>query len=128
MSLFHKTQQTDPETEITSQCIDSIVSPNTTGDKTAEELAKTWWEKRYGETIPEEVTAWIKQLTRAEARRRLTANSLLSPQQLERIEDARRLAETKLKNIDSSLQQLRNQQERLQQFNEINRELAEHRN
>ena len=128
MSLFHKTQQTDPETETTSQCIDSIVSPNTTGDKTAEELAKTWWEKRYGETIPEEVTAWIKQLTRAEARRRLTANSLLSPQQLERIEDARRLAETKLKNIDSSLQQLRNQQERLQQFNEINRELAEHRN
>ena len=128
MSLFHKIQQTSPETETASQPIDFIATPNITRDKTAEELARMWWEKRYGEAIPKEMMTWIKQLTRAEARRQLTANSLLSPQQLERIEDAKRLAETKLKNIDSSLQQLRDQQKRLQQFNDINRELAEHRN
>ena len=128
MSLFHKTQQIKPEAEASAQPHDSIATPNTTGDKTAEELARGWWAKRYNEAIPEEVTAWIKQLTRAEVRRRQTANSLLSPQQLERIEDAKRLAETKLRNIDASLQQLRDQQEWLRQYEHINQELTEHRN
>lgn len=44
----------------------------------------------------------------------------LSEQQLLRVKEARRLAETKLKNTEDSLRRLREQQELLRRYNEIN--------
>lgn len=99
-----------------------------TAAKTAEEAARAWWKERHGEAMPEEVSRWMKQLTRTEARRINIAQSRLSPQQLARIEDARRLAETKLHNIEASLQRLYDQQDWIHRFNEKKHELTEHRN
>ena len=68
--------------------------------------------------MPDEVASQIRKMVRVEARRMNVANALLSPQKMARIEDARRLAETKLRNIESSLQRVHDQQEWLHRFNE----------
>lgn len=127
MNFFRKSTNTEPVAEVKPQPQQPVTPTPTTG-QTAEELARQWWQERYGEPMPEEVTRWMKQLTRAEARRLTTAASLLSDQKIARIEDARRLAETKLRNIESSLQRIHDQQEWLHRFSEKKHELTEHRN
>ena len=128
MNLFRRTQNSESKKDTETKIEEAVVAPSPQQDKSAEELAHEWWKERYGEAMPEEVKTWIKQLTRSEARRINIANSLLSPQKLARIQDARRLAETKLRNIESSLQRVHDQQEWLQRFNEKKHELTEHRN
>lgn len=128
MNIFHRTPHTEPEKEVKTQVEEPISIHTPQQDKSTEELARQWWKERYGESMPEEVSAWIKQLTRSEARRMNIANAMLSPQKMARIQDARRLAETKLRNIESSLQRLHDQQEWLHRFNEKKHELTEHRN
>ena len=102
-------------------------STTSTDDKTAEEIARQWWKERYGETMPEEMISWMKRMTRSEARRQYLADALLSPQQQQRNEDAKRLAETKLRNIESALQRIHDQQEWLRRFNERKHDLSEHK-
>ena len=97
-------------------------------ERTAEEIARDWWKERYGETLPEEVATWIKQLTRTEARRLNTAGALLSQQKQARLRDAQRLAETKLQNIEASLLRVHEQLDKLHRFNEKKHELTEHKN
>ena len=128
MNLFRRTQHTEPEKETEKKVEEPVATPTPRQDRSAEELAREWWKEHYGEAMPEEVTTWMKQLTRSEARRINIASSLLSPQKMARIQDARRLAETKLRNIESSLQRIHDQQEWLHRFNEKKHELTEHRN
>ena len=97
-------------------------------NRSTEDKARQWWRERYGEEMPGEIVRWMKQMSRAEARRIHVASDLLSPQRMERIEEAKRLAETKLRNIEQSLQRLHDQQEWLHRFNEKKHELTEHKN
>lgn len=129
MSLFHKDTHTEsmPAAPVLSTESTEAMQ-ETPSPKTTEERAREWWQKRYGESMPDEIIRWMKQLTRTEARRQTIAASLLSPQQLARTEDMSRLAESKLRNIESSLQQLHDQREWVHRYNEKKHELTEHQN
>lgn len=132
MNLFrNKQQNNDTKPEAAPQSQHEEVAHCTEApqpEMTAEEVARNWWREQHDSTIPEEIVAWIKQLVRTEARRQKLASELLSPQKQARIEDAQRLAETKLHNIESSLQHILAQQEWLHRFNERRHELEEHKN
>ncbi len=101
---------------------------NTTHDTSNDVIDQEWWQEHFHEPMPEEVAIQIRKMVRTEARRLNVASALLSPQKMARIEDARRLAETKLRNIESSLQRVHDQLEWLHRFNEKKHELTEHRN
>lgn len=55
-------------------------------------------------------------------------NTPLTEQQLVRVREAKRLAETKLRNVEETLQRLHGHQEWFRRFNELTHELTEHRN
>lgn len=61
-------------------------------------------------------------------RQPLRQSGLLSEQQLLRVKEARRLAETKLKNAEDSLRRLSEQQELLRRYNETNVALEQEKN
>ncbi|MBQ8968720.1 MAG: hypothetical protein IJ064_03175 [Bacteroidaceae bacterium] len=117
-----------PEDEMGNTSVNVEDSATSTKGISAEEAARDWWHSHYGEPMPEEMIRWMKHLVRTEARRQNIAQQMLSPQQIQRIEDAQRLAETKLRNIENSLQRLHDQQDWVRQFNEKSHELTEHRN
>ena len=140
MNLFHKTtheaEESAPQPEIQpeEQHINDDVNQSVAYEKaapqvekTTEELAREWWSNRFGETMPDEVVKWMKQLTRAEARRLHVATALLTPQKQTRLQEARQLAETKIRNIEASLQRLHDQQEWQHRFVEKKHELTEHK-
>ena len=77
---------------------------NTTPDTSNDVIDQEWWQEHFHEPMPEEVAIQIRKMVRTEARRLNVASALLSPQKMARIEDARRLAETKLRNIESKSQ------------------------
>lgn len=132
MSLFRRTsKEIQIQSETVSQVKEESIVHLTTSPiqkRTAEEIARDWWRERHGEVMPEEVVTWLKHLTHTEARRLNTATALLSTQKQTRLQDAKRLAETKLHNIESSLQRLHEQQDMLHRFNEKKHELTEHKN
>ena len=105
-----------------------LETQNTATGSPEEVISQEWWQEHFHEPMPDEVASQIRKMARVEARRMNVANALLSPQKMARIEDARRLAETKLRNIESSLQRVHDQQEWLHRFNEKKHELTEHRN
>lgn len=128
MNIFRKNTHTEPATEVSQPTEPVAIPEQQASPKTAEETARLWWKEHYGEAMPEDIVRWMKQLTRTEARRINIAQSMLSPQQISRIEDAQRLAETKLRNIETSLQRLHDQKSWVFSFNEKQHELTEHRN
>lgn len=132
MNLFYKnkTKETAPQQEYTPTAEQTLQEPTKLPQEklTTEERVRQWWQTHFGENIPDEMLRWMKQVARAEAHRQTIASALLTPQQQTRIEDARQLAETKLRNIEASLQQLNNQRDWTNRFNEKNHELTEHRN
>lgn len=132
MNLFNNKPQSiesqqEPQQSVNTNSENIQHSTTQTSDKTSEEVARQWWRERFGESIPEEVLSWMKKMARSEARRQYLADSLLTPQQLQRNEDAKRLAETKLRNIESALQRIHDQQEWLRRFNERKHEFSEHK-
>lgn len=127
MNLFRKSQHNiAPLPEEKQTASEDTTTAKASRQMTAEELAREWWKGRYGESMPDEVTQWFKQLTRTEARRQHIAAALLSPQQMARTEDAIRLAETKLRTIEDALQRVHDQKEWLRRYSEKKHELAEH--
>ncbi|MBQ9560301.1 MAG: hypothetical protein IJV08_10040 [Bacteroidaceae bacterium] len=139
MNLFRRSHNKEAEKpqntsqELTGEpAVSSAEGENTleqdNDNSTTEDKALRWWRERYGEEMPGEIVRWMKQMSRAEARRIHLASDLLSPQRMERIAEAKRLAETKLRNIEQSLQRLHDQQEWLHRFNEKKHELTEHKN
>lgn len=128
MNFFKKSQHNTPANEPTQEPKAKQQPATEVTPRTAEELARQWWSNQFDCPIPDEVIRWIKELTHAEARRQRTASSLLSPQQIARNQEALRLAETKLDNIEKSLQRLHDQQEWVRRFQELTHDLTEHRN
>lgn len=94
---------------------------------TVEENARQWWQERFGTALPEDAKTWLRGLIRQEvARARVEAN-LLDDQALQRVHEGRRLQQTKLTNVEESLQRVRRQQERTQRYIEISTELEQQR-
>ena len=73
-----------------------------------------------------EVMKRLKQMARSEVRRQQAAAALLTPQKMSRIEEAKRLAQTKLRNTEQSLQRIHVQLDWLSRYKEKLHELEEH--
>lgn len=129
MKFFSRKKAEEIEPKETGRREEHIVTETATPEqpRTAEEIARAWWREQYGTTIPDEVMQWIKSLVRTEAKRQFTAKTILGQQQLDRLKEAKRLAQTKLENTEENLLLLREQQEWLRRFHETNSQLNEER-
>lgn len=89
---------------------------NSPSAPTTEEAVRQWWQQRFGTPLPEDVKTYLRGLLRQEiARTRLEANRL-DDVALQRVREGRRLLQTKLSNVEATLQQIRLQRERTQQY------------
>lgn len=100
-------------------------SPTFDNNSTAEELARQWWLQRFGEALPEDAKTWLRGLIRREVGRARIEAQRLDDATLQRLHDGRRLAQTKLVNVEASIAALRKQKDQLNRFVDINTELNE---
>ena len=100
-------------------------SPPIDNNSTAEELLRQWWHQRFQEPMPEDVKAWLRSLLRREISQARIDERRLDDAALQRLHDSRRLAQTKLDNLEASIAALRKQMEQLHRFVDINTELEE---
>ena len=100
-------------------------SPISDTDSTAEEQMRQWWLQRFGEPLPEDAKTWLRALIRREVSRTRIEEQRLDDASLQRLRDSRRLAQTKLINVEASIAALRKQMEQLRRFVDINTELNE---
>ncbi len=91
-----------------------------------EEIARRWWSRHLGGSIPQDIENWLQQLTRTEARRLTLEGSLLSEKQLERTSEAFRLSKTHMQHIGEQMQRVRKQQEWLHNFQRMNHARQQH--
>lgn len=90
---------------------------------TSEELAREWWQQRFGTALPEDAKSWLRSLIRQEVTRaRLEAN-LLDDVSLQRVREGRRLQQTKLNNVEENLRRVVSLQEQTRRFIDITSEL-----
>ena len=90
---------------------------------TSEELAREWWQQRFGTALPEDAKTWLRSLIRQEVTKaRLEAN-LLDDVSLQRVREGRRLQQTKLNNVEENLQRVVSLQEQTHRFIDITSEL-----
>ncbi len=89
--------------------------------QTMEQIARQWWSKHLGGTIPKDIENWLHDLTHTEARRLNMASALLTPKQEQQEQEAIRLGEAKLKHISETLQRIRMQQEWLHNYKRMSR-------
>lgn len=94
---------------------------------TTEELARQWWQQRFGTALPEDVKTWLRSIIRKEVTNARIEASKLDDQALQRVHEGRRLQQTKLSNVEDALQRIRIQQERTQRFIELSTELEQQR-
>ncbi len=86
-----------------------------------EQIAREWWSKHLGGTIPKDIENWLLDLTHTEARRLNLAGALLTPKQEQQEQEAIRLGEAKLQHISEALQRVRMQQEWLHNYKRVSR-------
>lgn len=94
---------------------------------TAEEAARQWFEQKTGAPMPEEIKAWFKNLAKLEAQKARTSENLLDRQQLLKVQEARKLCETKLANTEQSLERVREQLDWLRRFTLLTSSLEQDR-
>ncbi len=92
---------------------------------TAEEALRQWWLQQFGQTLPDDVRQWMHTFIKQEVNKARRADHLLDDTQLNRVRESRRLCQTKLDNVDESLQRLNKQREQLRRFIVLNTELNE---
>ncbi len=100
-------------------------SPTFDNSCTPEELVRQWWLQRFGEALPEDARTWLRGLLRREVSRARIDAQRLDDTSLQRLHDSRRLAQTKLVNVEASIAALRKQKEQLNRFVDVNTELNE---
>ncbi len=83
---------------------------------TAEEATRQWWQQHFGTSLPEEVGSWLRAITRQEVQRARRAEHQLDDATLIKVREGRRLCQTKLDNIEQSLDDIRAQQQRIRHF------------
>ncbi len=93
---------------------------------TMEQIARQWWSKHLGGTIPKDIENWLHDLTHTEARRLNLASALLTAKQEQQAQEAIRLGEAKLQHIGEAMQRVRMQQEWLHSFRRTSRAQSVH--
>lgn len=96
-----------------------------TEPRTLEEAAREWFREKTGMALPEEFKSWLRQLAHDEAVRVTTSTSVLSPTQIMKLHEAKRLAATKLENVEKSIDTVRRKQDWIDRFNDIKIRLQE---
>lgn len=117
MKFFRKSHQekTPEKTEFTGN--NEPLSPESLPQNlTAEEAAALWFEHRFGAPMPDSVTTLFKSLIRTELKRRQADSSLLSATETGKLNETLRLNETKLRNIETSIDKIHQQQEWYRKF------------
>lgn len=112
MKFFQKSRQNNiPEKTEEAKITQSLSLENLPQNITAEEAANLWFEHKYGEPMPESIISLFKSLIRIEIKRKQADWHLLVASETNKLNEAFRLSETKLKNIENSLDKIRQQQE-----------------
>jgi len=92
----------------------------------AEEATRQWWLQQYGTPLPEEVKGWLKLMSRKEVQRARVAEHFLDDATLRKVQDSRRLSQTKLANVEAALDNVRQQMDRTRRLIRLNAELKMH--
>ena len=69
----------------------------------ASEAANYWFERHFGQAMPEELKMLFQDLAKIEARKIKAGTALLSEKEIQKIKEQKRLYETKLTNTEDSL-------------------------
>lgn len=117
MKFFRKSHP-DKTTENTEQPVNEqpLAPESLPQNLTAEQAASLWFEHKYGEPMPESMITLFKNLIRTEIKRTQADSSLLKSSETEKLKESLRLNNTKLKNIETSLDKIRQQQEWYRKF------------
>ncbi|MBR0432115.1 MAG: hypothetical protein IJK15_00255 [Bacteroidaceae bacterium] len=94
---------------------------------TIEEAIRGWWLERFNEPLPEDAKAWLRTTIRNEIKRQRLTEHRLDDATLQRVREGRRLCQTKLDNLESSIARLHHQQQQLKRFVDVNTELTKQR-
>lgn len=92
----------------------------------AEDIARQWWARHIGCSIPQDIENWIRQLTRTEARRLMLQSNLMSEKQTNRATEALNLGSTRMRHIQDEMQRVCRQQEWLYSFRCLERARQQH--
>ncbi len=128
MQLFKKHNETEqtPQIETSSEAIPSASGTNE--ENMAEQIARQWWMRHLGCSIPRDIEDWIQQLTRTEARKLTLQSAMLNAKQIERTTEALRLGQTHLQHIEEQIHRVTRQQEWLHNFRLLNQARDIHAN
>lgn len=124
MKFFRKSHQ-DKVTEKPEQIINEqpLTPEDLPQNLTAEQAASLWFEHKYGESMPESIVTLFKSLIRTELKKQQADKSLLKTPETEKLKETLRLNDTKLKNIETSLDKIRQQQEWYRKFLSLSQSL-----
>ncbi|MCR4994635.1 MAG: hypothetical protein K6A32_04530 [Bacteroidales bacterium] len=103
--------------------VDSLFSAH--NGPSVEEVIRQWWRSRFEGPLPEDVKQWLRETIRNEVARQRSTEHRLDDVSLQKVRDGRRLCQTKLDNLESSISLVRQQLDRLHRFVEIHAELTE---
>lgn len=127
MNFFKKSQDKQPKTVI-NQPEETAQTPNETAARLQiqEEGNAMEDEVRHSTTTPDFVnTAIFQAMVREEAKRLKMREQILTTPHLARLQDALRLNETKMENIEDNLRRVHNQLERVRHYQEVTLELQD---
>lgn len=88
-------------------------------DLSPEENAQRWFSERFGTDMPDEVRQMFRKMAQTEAKRQKVGKHMLDTNELKRLEEAIRLQQTKLTNVNQTLSGLQAQKEWLHKFKEL---------
>lgn len=91
----------------------------------ASEAANYWFERHFGQAMPEELKMLFQDLAKIEARKIKAGTALLSEKEIQKIKEQKRLYETKLTNTEDSLDRIRQQMEWYRSFIALRHNLNE---
>lgn len=96
-------------------------------DLSPEENAQRWFAEQFGTEMPETVRQMFRKIAQTEAKRESAGKGILNANELKRLEEAIRLQNTKLANVNQTLSGLQAQKEWLNKFKELKTQLEKHK-
>lgn len=129
MKFFRKSHQENiPEKTDLKSNEQTLTPEDLPQNLTAEEAASLWFQHKFGETMPDSIVTLFRSLIKTEIRRRQADSGLLKPAETEKINETLRLNDTKLRNIENSLDKIRQQQEWYRKFIMLTHSLEKEKN
>lgn len=124
MNLFRRAhKEKNGETSPVFLSENTDITASVTQDMTAEQAARIWFEKQFGKQMPESMIHLFRSMIRIEINRKQAESGQLKPTENNKIQEALRLNETKLRNVETSLDKIRLQQDWYRKFLSLSRSL-----